>query len=164
MAERRRYTVLLVSLYEFQRHLLDTDRERNFKKELLTSGGHIAIALAALEIQAKTASAVGGRFWTRVAAPIFALQSIYLGGAWVSYQIGGDEGTAQFNQFLNLTATQPAASIEVTLGSIIAVTQNPKGVQKVAKDVKSGYQELAKRYEPLTSELQKLRTRNPTVY
>lgn len=151
MAERRRYTVLAVSLYEFQRHLLDTNRERNYKKELLTSGGHIAAALALLEIQAKTAAAIGGKFWTRIAAPIFALEAIYLGGSWVSYQIGGDEGTAQFNQFLNLSATQPASAIEVTIGSIIVVTQNPKGVQKVAKDVKSGYQELAKRYEPLTS-------------
>ncbi len=150
MAERRRYLFLGVSLYELQRHVLDTNRERNYKKELLKSGGHVAAALALLEIQAKTASAIGGRFWTRIAAPIFALEAVYLGGSWVSYQIGGDEGTAQFNQFLNLTVTQPASAIEVTIGSFIEVTTNPEGVKKVADDWKKGTQELKRRYEPLT--------------
>lgn len=150
MKERRRYLVLGVSLYEFQRHLLDTNRERNYKKELLQSGGHVAAALALLELQAKTASAIGGRFWTKIAAPIFALEAIYLSGSWVSYQIGGDEGTAQFNQFLNLTATQPASAIEVTINSIVIVTTDPEGVQKVVKDVQEGYEVIAEKYEPIT--------------
>lgn len=164
MAERRRQVVFWTTLYEVHRHLTDTDRDRNFRKELVQSGLTYATNLLALEAMSKSAAYVGGKWWSKISTPVFAVAAIYLGGSWVSYQIGGDEGTAQFNQFLNLTATQPSSAVEITLGSLIVVTQNPKGVQKVAKDVKSGYQELARRYEPLTSELQKLRTRNFTVY
>lgn len=149
-AQRRRYTLLGSTVIEFQRHLLDTDRERNYKKELLRSGGTIAASLIAIEFAAKTASYIGGSWWKKISTPVFALTTIYLGGSWVSYQIGGDVGTAQFNQFLNLTATQPASAIEVTITSFIVVTTNPEGVPKIAKNVEEGYQELARRYEPLT--------------
>ena len=152
-AQRRRYTLLLTTVGELQRQLADTDRGRNYKKELLKSGRNIAYAMAAIELAAKSASYIGGNWWKKISTPVFALTTIYLGGSWVSYQIGGDEGTAQFNRFLNLTATQPSSAIEVTIGSVIAVTTNPENVQKVqkvVKDVESGYQELAKRYEPLT--------------
>ena len=148
--ERRRWVILGGTLIQLRRHILDTNRERNYKKELLRSGGEVAAALAALEIGARAANYVTNKWWSRVSTPVFALTAIYLGGSWVSYQIGGDKGTAQFNQFLNLTATQPSSAIEVTIGSVIAVTTNPEGVQKVVKDVQSGYQELAQRYEPLT--------------
>ncbi len=150
MAQRRKYALLASSIYEVQRHILDTDKDRNYKNEMLRSFGTIAFTLASLELSAKTAAYIGGRWWTKIAAPIFALEAIYLGGSWISYQIGGDEGTAQFNNFLHLAVRSPEMAIQTTIQSIVIITNDPEGTQKVAEDVVTGYEVIAEKYEPLT--------------
>lgn len=146
MSQRRKYTAFVTSLYESHRHLTNTEKDRNYRLELLQSLGTIGLSLLALEAHTYAARKAFGGAWKKVIQPIIWLEVIYWSGSEISYQLGGDVGVEQYNQFLRLAAESPATAATIAITSAGIVAPDVKG------KVISGYEKLGKKYEenPIT--------------
>jgi len=146
MNQRRKYTAFISSLYETHRNLTNTEKNRNYKYELLQSIGTVALAVLALEAHTIAAKKTFGTAWKGVVQPILWLEGIYWGGSQLSYAIGGDVGVEQYNQFIRMAYERPTAAAEIAIQSAMIVAPD------VATTVVEGYAELGRRYEenPIT--------------
>ena len=135
--------------------ILDKDKQERPLHSFVQTYGIVAITIAGIILQDKILQQMFVRGWVRaIVQPTIYLHAIYYTGFALSYAIDDEEGIRNYHSFLRLAKSNPVTAIEVTIQSVVIVTEHltsPEVRKKTAEDWDAGIQELERRYEPLIS-------------